>query len=41
MSLLLGGSSSLPALIGYCDSDYANDPGADGRRSVVGYCFSL
>ena len=38
-SLRLGGTSS--SLIGYCDSDYANDPGAEGRRSVAGYCFSL
>ena len=41
MALELGGSSASPSLIGYCDSDYANDPGAEGRRSVAGYCFSL
>jgi transposase InsO family protein len=41
MELCLGGSSSAPALIGYCDSDYANDPGPEGRRSVTGYCFTL
>ena len=41
MGLVLGGSSPSPSLIGYCDSDYANDPGAEGRRSVAGYCFSL
>jgi hypothetical protein len=41
MELCLGGSSSAPALIGYCDSDYANDPGPEGRRSVAGYCFTL
>jgi hypothetical protein len=41
MSLELGGSTPVLALIRYCDSDYANDPGAEGRRSVAGYCFSL
>ena len=39
--LVLGGSSPSPSLIGYCDSDYANDPGVDGRRSVAGYCITL
>ena len=39
--LVLGRSSPSPLLIGYCDSDYANDPGVDGRRSVAGYCFTL
>ena len=24
------GSSTSPSLIGYCNSDYANDPGAEG-----------
>ena len=37
--LRLGGMSS--SLIGYCDSDYANDPGAEGRRSVTGYTGSV
>ena len=41
MGLVLGGSSPSPSLIGYCDSDYTNDPGAEGRLSVAGYCFSL
>ena len=41
MSLKLGESSSVPSLIGYCDSDYANDPSSEGRHSVAGYCFSL
>lgn len=41
MELRLGGSSPTLSLIGYCDSDYANDPGSEGRRSVAGYCFSL
>ena len=41
MGLVLGGSSPSLSLIGYCDSDYANDPGAEGRRSVAGYCFLL
>ena len=41
MGLVLGGSSPSLSLTGYCDSDYANDPGAEGRRSVAGYCFSL
>lgn len=41
LELQLGGSSSTLSLIGYCDSDYANDPGHDGQRSVAGYCFSL
>jgi hypothetical protein len=27
--------------MGYCDSDYANDLGAEGRCSVAGYCFTL
>ena len=39
--LVLGGSSPSPLLIGYCDSDYVNDPGVDGRHSVVGYCITL
>jgi transposase InsO family protein len=30
MELCLGGSSSTLELIGYCDSDYANDPGREG-----------
>jgi hypothetical protein len=30
MSLELGGSTPALALIGYCDSDYVNDPGAEG-----------
>lgn len=41
MSLEIGGLSPIPSLIGYCDSDYANDPGPDGRRSVAGHCFSM
>ena len=41
LALEIGGTSSLPSLIGYCDLDYANDPGAKGRRSVSGYCFTL
>ena len=41
MELQLGGSSPDLSLIGYCDSDYANDPGQEGHRSVTGYCFSL
>jgi hypothetical protein len=41
MGLELGGSSPAPTLIGYCDSNYANNPGAEGRQSVAGYCFSL
>lgn len=41
MTLELGGSSSTPTLIGYCNSDYANDPGTEGRKSVAGYCFIL
>ena len=41
MSLEIGGLSPIPSLIRYCDSDYANDPGPDGRRSVAGHCFSM
>ena len=41
MTLELGGLSPTPTLIGYCNSDYANDPGAEGRKSIAGYCFSL
>jgi hypothetical protein len=41
MELRLGGSSTSLSLVGYCDSDYANDPGREGRRSVAGHCFSL
>ena len=41
MELQLGGSLPDLLLIGYCDSDYANDPGQEGRRSVAGYCFLL
>ena len=41
MTLELGGSSLTPTLIGYCNSDYANDLSAEERESVVGYCFSL
>ena len=41
MELQLGGSSDKLSLVGYCDSDYANDPGPEGRRSVAGYCFTL
>ena len=33
--------SSVPLLIGYCDSDYANDPDTEWHHSVAGYCFSL
>ena len=40
-ALVLGRSSPSPSLIGYCDSDYANDPGVEGRRLVAGYCFTL
>ncbi len=39
--LQLGGTSKVPIPMGYSDSDYANDPGPQGRRSVGGYCFSL
>jgi hypothetical protein len=39
--LELGSSTIIPTLVGYCDSDYANDPGIDGHRSVSGYCFTL
>jgi hypothetical protein len=41
MELQLGGSSPALSLIGYCDSDYANDPGPEGRHSVAGHCFTL
>ena len=41
MELELGGVSTSLSLIGYCDSDYANDPRHEGRRSVAGHCFSL
>jgi hypothetical protein len=41
MALELGGTLPSPMLMGYCDSDYANDLGAEGRRSVAGYCFTL
>ena len=41
LALEIGGTLSLPSLIGYCDLDYANDPGAKGRQSVSGYCFTL
>lgn len=30
MELRLGGSSNTLSLIGYCDSDYANDPRCEG-----------
>jgi len=39
--LQLGGTSKVPIPMGYSDSDYANDPGPQGRQSVGGYCFSL
>lgn len=38
MQLVLGGSNSL-RLLGFSDSDYANDP--QNSLSVMGYCFSL
>jgi hypothetical protein len=38
--LQLGGSR-LPDLLGYSDSDYANNPGPQGRHSVGGYCLTL
>jgi hypothetical protein len=41
LALELGGSTISPTVIGYCDSDYANDPGSNGQRSVSGYCFTL
>ncbi len=41
LELRLGGASAVPIPLGYSDSDYANDPGPQGRRSVGGYCFSL
>ena len=31
----------MPTLIGYSNSDYANDPGAEGQHLVTGYCFTL
>ncbi len=39
--LQLSGASKIPTPLGYSDSDYTNDPGPQGRRSVGGYCFSL
>ena len=43
LGLEIGGSipSTTLIMISYSDSDYANDPGAEGRRSVSGYCFTL
>jgi transposase InsO family protein len=41
LALHLGGSTITPTLMGYSDSDYANDSGADGRKSVSGHCFTL
>ena len=41
LALHLGGPSSSFALLGYSDSDYANEPGSEGRRSVGGHCFTL
>jgi hypothetical protein len=41
LALRLGGTSAIPTPLGYSDSDYANDPGHHGRRSVGGYCFSF
>ena len=41
LALHLGGPPTSFSLLGYSDSDYANDPGKEGRRSVGGYCFSL
>jgi hypothetical protein len=39
--LRLGSSDMTPNLLGYNDSDYANDLGPQGQRSVGGYCFTL
>jgi len=41
MTLRLGASTTTLALVGYSDSDYTNDPGPDGCKSIGGYCFSL
>jgi hypothetical protein len=40
LALHLGGSTITPTLMGYSDLDYANDSGADGRKSVSGHCFT-
>jgi hypothetical protein len=41
LALHLGGSTITPTLMGYSDSDYANNSGADGRKSISGHCFTL
>src|SRR6266571_4760777 len=41
LALQLGGASKILTPLGYSNSDYANDPGPQGRWSVRGYCFSL
>ena len=41
LALVLGGSTITPTLVGYSDSDYANDPGTDRQKSISGYCFTL
>ena len=39
--LQLGSLDLAPNLLGYSNSDYANDPGLQGQCSVIGYCFTL
>jgi hypothetical protein len=41
LALRLGGTSVVPTPLGYSDSDYTNNPGPEGRRSIGGYCFML
>ena len=41
LALHLSGPFSSFALLGYSDSDYANEPGSEGWRSVSGHCFTL
>ncbi len=40
-TLQLSGPSAMPSLLGYSDSDYANEPGSEGHRSVGRHCFTL
>jgi len=40
-TLQLGGPSAMPSLLGYSDSDYANEPGSEGHRFVGRHCFTL